>query len=241
MAGPLPRLVLLLQQAAKLQSAAPIDGCGVLVDVPDNAFLVGHKRGAVRKPLFFGQDGVFAGDFPLEISQKREIDALLLGKFPIRRLALSADAQYLCISLLELGDISLIRLELPRSAAGEGQDVERQDHVLLGRRLLSLSAVRLWSGRAKSGARSRTFREAAGANTGATWAETSTAAANVSGLRTDQPARELLIGNCLEDDWSYPNRDPAGPFSWTSSMVRERRLAAKERLVPEALWVILLA
>ena len=45
--------------------------------------------------------------------------------------AVHTDAENLCFRVGEFGDISLIRLDLLRSAAGEGQHVEGQHDVLL--------------------------------------------------------------------------------------------------------------
>jgi len=45
--------------------------------------------------------------------------------------AVHADAENLCFRVGEFGDISLIRLNLLRSATGEGQHIKGQHDVLL--------------------------------------------------------------------------------------------------------------
>jgi hypothetical protein len=111
--------------------AARVNGGGILVDVPDNAFLVHYERGAVGESALFVEDPVFLGNSPLEIAEERVGDLKLLGVFFVGKSAVNADAENLSVGLFEFGDISLIRLELLRSTAGERQNVKRQDDVLL--------------------------------------------------------------------------------------------------------------
>jgi hypothetical protein len=127
-----------LQQAASGVGTAGVDGRGVFLDMLDHAFLVHYEGGAIRKPAFFIENAIIGGDGPLEITEHGEGHADLLGKLPVGGLAVDADAQNLGIGLFEFGDISLIRLELFRSATRESQNIERQDNVLLALKIAQL-------------------------------------------------------------------------------------------------------
>ena len=105
--------------------AARVNGGRIFVDVPDDAFLVHHKCGAVGEPVLTVQDPVFLGDISLKIAEEGISDAQLLGVFLVGETTVDADAENLGVGLLEFGDISLIRLELLRSTPRERQNVER--------------------------------------------------------------------------------------------------------------------
>ena len=104
--------------------AARVDGGLVLVDVPDDAFLVHDERGAVGESARFVEDSVFLGNGPLEIAEERVGDLKLLGILFVGKSAVNADAENLSVGLFEFGDISLIRLKLLRSPAREGEYVK---------------------------------------------------------------------------------------------------------------------
>jgi hypothetical protein len=140
-------LPLVLQNAAGLHGAARVDGRGVPFDVLDHAFLVDHKSGAIGKPPFFIENAVLGGNRPLEIAEDGKGDANLLGEFPVGGLTVNADTQNLGTRFFECGDISLIRLELLRSATREGQNIERQDNVLLPPKIAQLDDPALLIGK----------------------------------------------------------------------------------------------
>ena len=123
--------------------AARVDGGCILVDVPDDAFLVHHKRGPVGESALFVEDSVFLGNGSLEITEERVSDLKLLGIFFVGKSAVDADAENLSVGLFEFGDISLIRLELLRSTAGKRQNVKRQDDVLLSSEFTELDFLAL--------------------------------------------------------------------------------------------------
>ena len=104
--------------------AAWVNGGLILVDVPDDAFLIHHERGAVGESALFVEDSVFLGNGPLEIAEERVTDLKLLGIFLVGKTAVDADAENLSVGLFEFGDISLIRLKLLRSPAREGEYVK---------------------------------------------------------------------------------------------------------------------
>ena len=104
--------------------AARVNGGRILVDVPDDAFLVHHERSAIGESALFVEDPIFLGNCSLEIAEERVSDLKLLGILLVGKTAVDADAENLRVGLLEFGDISLIRLELLRSPAREGQNIE---------------------------------------------------------------------------------------------------------------------
>ncbi len=120
----------MLDQTAGLGRAVRVDRVLADVNVPYDPFLVHDERGAVREAAFLVQDAVLFGDRPLEIAEERKVYAFLLGEGVVRWIAVHTDPQNLRPRFFELGDISLIRLELLRSTSGEGQNIKRQHHVL---------------------------------------------------------------------------------------------------------------
>ena len=72
--------------------AARVNGGGILVDVPDDAFLVHHERGAVGEAALFVEDAVCLGNGSLEIAEERVSDLKLLGVFLVGKSAVDADA-----------------------------------------------------------------------------------------------------------------------------------------------------
>jgi hypothetical protein len=119
-----PLLLLMLEHATRGTGAARVDGVLTHVDMLDDTLLVDDKRGAIGKLLLLVQNAILFGDGSLEIAEEGEHEAFLLGKGGVGGSTIDADSQHLGAILLELGDISLIRLELLGSAAREGQNVE---------------------------------------------------------------------------------------------------------------------
>ena len=104
--------------------AAWVNGGLILVDVPDDAFLIHHERGAVGESALFVEDSVLLGDGSFEVAKERVSDLKLLGILLVGKPAVNADAENLSVGLFEFGDISLIRLKLLRSPAREGEYVK---------------------------------------------------------------------------------------------------------------------
>ena len=127
-----PHLTLFVfQQTAGRVRAARVNRIPVFINVPDDAVLVDDERRAVREAVFFVQDAVFLRDPPFEVAEQRKSKSILLGENFVRGGTVHADPNHLGPGLLEIGDISLIRLELFRSTPGECQDIKRQHDVLL--------------------------------------------------------------------------------------------------------------
>jgi len=120
-----------LQHAAGLARSSWVERLLILLDVPHDSLLIDNESGAVREPMFFIEDPVLLRDCALKITEQRESESILLREHLIGGRAVNADAQHLCARVLEFGDISLIRLELFRSASGKGQNIECEHHVLL--------------------------------------------------------------------------------------------------------------
>ncbi len=114
----------MLEHATRGTGAARVDSILTHVDMLDDTLLVDDKRGAVSELLLLVQNAILFGDGSFEITEEREHQAFLLGKGCVGGSTIDADSQHLSAILLELGDISLIRLELLGSATREGQNVE---------------------------------------------------------------------------------------------------------------------
>jgi len=136
-----------LQQTAGGVRAAGVNGRSVFVDVPDHTFLVHDEGGAIGKPVLFIENAVLGGDSPFEVAEDGKGHADLFGEFPVGGLTVDADAQNLGIRFLEFGDISLIRLELLRSASRKGQNIKRQDDTLLPPKVAQLDDPALLVGK----------------------------------------------------------------------------------------------
>ncbi len=134
-------LGLVLDQTASLMGAVGVESDLTLFHVADDAFLVDHKRGSVREPVFLVENTVGLRDRPLKVTEEGKIDAFLFRESIVGRRTVHADPQYLRPSLLEFGDISLIRLQLLRSTPGKGQNVERQHDILFSQKITQLHLV----------------------------------------------------------------------------------------------------
>ncbi len=92
--------------------------------MPDDPLFIYGESGARAVSSLFIKDAVVFHHLTLEIAQQREGDPDVFLEATVSRVAVNADAQDLRVRLLEFGDISLIRLQLLRSTAGEGEHVE---------------------------------------------------------------------------------------------------------------------
>jgi hypothetical protein len=99
--------------------------------VPDDAVFINGEGGARAVASLFIKDAVVFNYLPLEIAEQGESHADVFLEAFVGRVAVHANSQNLCIALLEVGDISLIRLQLLRSTTGESQHVEGEHHILL--------------------------------------------------------------------------------------------------------------
>jgi hypothetical protein len=125
----------LSEQVASFVSPARVDGLVAFDDLADHALLVDHKGDAVGEADERNEHVVPAGDNLLFITEDGERDAEGRGEGFVLLAAVYANANDLRAGLFELGDITLIRLEFARSAAGEGFDVEGQHHTFLATKI----------------------------------------------------------------------------------------------------------
>ena len=97
----------------------------------NDALLVDHEGHAVREQAGEIQDAIGFGSGLFRVAQQRERRAQLLRELAIGFGRVDADSQDLRFSRVELGDISLIRLQLRGSTGSVGLDVKGQHHILL--------------------------------------------------------------------------------------------------------------
>ena len=102
----------LFQRHAHRHGARRIDRALALLDVLNNAPLVDHEGGAVRKLLLIIQDAILFGDLACHVAQQGELQPELLGELRVSERAVNADAKNRSVVQIDfaIGDISLIRL-----------------------------------------------------------------------------------------------------------------------------------
>jgi hypothetical protein len=124
-----------------LVSSGRVNSRRALLDVADDAFLVDDESCPAADEVLLVEDAVGMDRLALDVAQEREGRADVLLESPVGGEAIDADAEDLSVALLEVGDISLIRLQLLRSTAGEGQHVEGQRDVLLAAEVRELDGL----------------------------------------------------------------------------------------------------
>ena len=110
----------------------------------DDTLFVDDEDRAVGRAALLVVDAVGPGDLALrmEVRQDGVGDApQRRGEGSLRRSGVGANTQYLGISLLECRVVLAERGDLVRSAAGEREDVEREDDVLLALILAQRNAL----------------------------------------------------------------------------------------------------
>jgi hypothetical protein len=120
---------------ARLHGSIRVQGLSLLVDVLNYPVFADDEGRAIRKSMLLVQNSVLFADLPLKVAEQRESHSNLLGKCTVCGYAIDADSEHLRAGLLEFGDISLIRLQLLRSAGSEGQNVKGEHNVLLAQKL----------------------------------------------------------------------------------------------------------
>src|SRR5687768_13396492 len=107
----------------------------------DLSFFIHDKCRAGGVSGFFVVQSVVFRRLSLPIAQQWERHRELLGKRFVRGKAVHANAQYLSSGCVEFGDISLIRLKLLRSAAGESENVESEYDRFLAAKVAKLDGL----------------------------------------------------------------------------------------------------
>jgi len=114
----------LLERAACLIRARRINRRVTLLYVTDDPiFVYDESRPAADEPRFV-EDAVVFNDLSLDVGEEREGHSDVFLKPPVGCIAVNRDAQNLRVTILEVGNISLIRLQLLRSTAREGEHVK---------------------------------------------------------------------------------------------------------------------
>jgi hypothetical protein len=121
--------------------ARRIDGRFTLFYVLYDALFINRECSTRSVPALLVKDAVVFNDFTFEITEQRESHAYVFLEASVSRVAVDADAQNLRVALLEFGNISLIRLKLFRSTAGESQNIEGQHNILLAAKVREFNGL----------------------------------------------------------------------------------------------------
>ncbi len=109
--------------------------------MPDDSVFVDDECGARSDEPLFIEDAVSSHHLSLDVAEQGECHSYVFGESLVGGIAVHANADNLCIALLKFGDISLIRLQLFRSTAGEGQHIESERDVLLAAKVTELDRL----------------------------------------------------------------------------------------------------
>ena len=104
------KLLLVLERAACGAGAARVNRFLALLDELNYALLVHDESGPIRETCVRVEDSIVLRDLALKIAKEWKLDSVLLGKDLVGGRTVHADPQDLHALLLEIGDISLIRL-----------------------------------------------------------------------------------------------------------------------------------
>jgi hypothetical protein len=102
-----------------------------LFDVADDSVFVDNEGSAAADEPFLVKNAVGFDHLSLDVAEQREGHTDVFTESLVSGVAVNTDADDLRITFLEIGDISLIRLKLFRSTAGEGEHVEGERDILL--------------------------------------------------------------------------------------------------------------
>lgn len=96
----------------------------------NNALFINQESRSLGKASL-SKDPVSAADLLVRpICQKPVLDTQFLGELLLTWASINTDGQNLCLVFSEVFDIILIPCQFGPSAAGEGQDVKGDNHVL---------------------------------------------------------------------------------------------------------------
>ena len=129
---PLLRGFFVRQDVAGVHGTGWVNRLVAFLNVLNDSVLVDHEGRAISIAAFFAENAVVLHDRTLgEVAEQGKRDAFFLCEFAISGNAVNANAENLCVSSFEFGDISLIRLHFSRSTTGERQHIKREHDVLL--------------------------------------------------------------------------------------------------------------
>jgi len=126
-----------VQFEADVDGVVGIHSAVVEFDVLNLSVFVHHESGAPRPLVVVSAHGILfqnavgSEDFVVHVAEEWERDADLLRECSVGGGTVDADAENFGVVCFELGQISLIGLQLFRSTTRESQDVEGENYCLL--------------------------------------------------------------------------------------------------------------
>ncbi len=104
------------------------------------SLLVHDESGAVCELGFIVEDAIGLRHFSLHVTEKGKLDTNFLGEGAVGGGSVNADAQNCGVVQVDLAsvDTSLVSLKFFGSTTGKGEDVERQNDVLLTPKIAQL-------------------------------------------------------------------------------------------------------
>ncbi len=121
----------MLEHVASFNNSGRIDSHVSFVNVPDDAFFIDQEGGAISKALLLVVDAIVFNDGAFEIAENGKCNSELFCEFAVGGNAVDTHSEDLSLIRFELGDISLIRLQLLRSTTGKGEHIDRQYDIFL--------------------------------------------------------------------------------------------------------------
>jgi hypothetical protein len=119
--------------------------------MPNDPVFVNDESCAATDKPFLVEDTISLDHLPLDVAQQWECHPYVFLKAVVSGVAINTNADDLRITLLEIGNISLICLQLFRSTAGEGQDVEGECDALLAPEIAELNRLSVRVGESEIG------------------------------------------------------------------------------------------
>ena len=142
----------MLQQAASCLRVFRVERFAAFLNGLYHSFFVDDKSRSAGEPDERNQYTVFPGHGFLLVAQDRKFEPQFFRVGFVFGTSVHADTDHLRARGFEFGDITLIRLELPRSATGECLDVKSQHHIFLAAKIAELdrSAALIGEGEIRS-------------------------------------------------------------------------------------------
>lgn len=118
-----------------------VHGLIALVDMSDYAPAVDYKGDAISEEMGKAENSISSCGGLLRIAQEGKSGADFPSKLLVSLSTVDADAENLRACGFKLGNITLIRLELPRSAGGRGAEIESEDDCSLAAEVTQLDQL----------------------------------------------------------------------------------------------------
>ncbi len=137
---PQPAEGALAQENCRGERAAGVSRRRAVVDVTDDSLLVHHERHSLGHTKD-AQHPIKLGDRFRCVAQQRERHAQLARKSGVRLGFIDAESENLRLSVLKLGETSLVRLEFVGSGGRVGEDEKCKDNVLAAAKIAQLDSL----------------------------------------------------------------------------------------------------